>query len=61
VSRWELDIGEDMVARAPDGSHLIGAAISMPACVENLVEQVGLSRDDALRLTRDNPRRAMGF
>ena len=28
--RWDLVIGEDMVARAPDGSHFVGSAITMP-------------------------------
>ncbi len=26
LGRWELDIGEDLVGRAPDGSHLVGSA-----------------------------------
>lgn len=61
LARWTLKIGDDMVARAPDGSHLVGAAISMPQTVKNLVEQVGLSQADALRLTVDNPRKAIGL
>ncbi|MCW8131728.1 MAG: N-acetylglucosamine-6-phosphate deacetylase [Planctomycetota bacterium] len=61
VGRWTLKIGEDMVARAPDGSHLVGAAISMPQTVTNLVEKVGLSKEDALRLTVENPRKAIGL
>lgn len=61
LARWTLKIGDDMVARAPDGSHLVGAAISMPQTVKNLVEKVGLSREDALRLTVDNPRAAIGL
>lgn len=59
LSRWDLNIGEDMVARAPDGSHLIGSAITMPRAVENLTGQIGLSQADALRLTCDNPRNAL--
>lgn len=61
MSRWTLKIGEDMVARAPDGSHLIGAAITMPQTVKNLVEKVGLSQDEAMRLTATNPRKAFGL
>lgn len=61
LARWTLKIGEDMVARAPDGSHLVGAAISMPQTVRNLVEKVGLSKEDALRLTQANPRKALGL
>src|SRR5438477_8247087 len=59
LGRWDLLIGEDLVARAPDGSHLIGSAISMPHAVRRLVEQVGLSRDEAERLTVHNPRLAI--
>jgi N-acetylglucosamine-6-phosphate deacetylase len=49
------------VARAPDGSHLVGAAITMPQTMKNLVEKVGLSQDEAIRLTSANPRKAFGF
>lgn len=60
LGRWDLVIGPDLVARAPDGSHLIGAVVTMAQSVANLVEQVGLSHDDALRLTVTNPQRALG-
>jgi N-acetylglucosamine-6-phosphate deacetylase len=60
LGRWDLLIGEDMVARAPDGSHFVGSAISMPQTYRNLTEGLGLSRADAMRLLRDNPRRAVG-
>ena len=59
LGRWDLVIGPDLVARAPDGSHLIGAVVTMRQSVANLVERVGLSREDALRLTVTNPRRAL--
>ena len=61
LGRWDLLIGEDLVARAPDGSHLIGSAMSMPQAVRRLVERVGLSREDALRLTVNHPRMVMGY
>jgi N-acetylglucosamine-6-phosphate deacetylase len=60
VSRWELQIGEDLVARAPDGSHLVGSAIEMRRSFENLMLHVGLSEADAVRLTCTNPRAALG-
>ncbi len=56
MGRWELEIGADMVARAPDGSHLVGAAITMPQSAQNLVEHLALSESDVRRLTWDNPR-----
>jgi N-acetylglucosamine-6-phosphate deacetylase len=58
--RWQLDIGPDMVARAPDGSHLIGAAITMRQSFDHLVRHVGLSPEQAAALTQTNPRRALG-
>ncbi|MEX2212995.1 MAG: hypothetical protein WD768_02635 [Phycisphaeraceae bacterium] len=61
LGRWELDIGQDMVARAPDGSHLVGSAITMPRVIENLTTHVGLSLADARRLTCTNPKRAAGL
>jgi N-acetylglucosamine-6-phosphate deacetylase len=61
LGRWDLVIGPDLVARAPDGSHLIGAVVTMPQSAANLVEHVGLSQEDALRLTVTNPRRAIGL
>jgi len=60
VSRWDLVIGEDLVARAPDGSHFVGSAISMPRSADNLRKKVGLSEDEIDRLTRINPKLAIG-
>jgi len=60
ISRWRLRIGEDLVARAPDGSHLIGAAMGMPRVAENL-RAIGLSDADVERVTFQNPKRAIGL
>lgn len=60
VSRWDLVIGEDLVARAPDGSHFVGSAISMTQSAENLRSQVGLSVKEIARLTQTNPLLAIG-
>lgn len=59
LGRWKLNIGEDMVARAPDGSHLVGAAITMPQSATNLERHLGLSASQIQQLTRHNPRRAL--
>ena len=61
VSRWDIVIGDDLVGRAPDGSHLIGSAVSMPRQVKNLKEQLGLTDEQCRRLTCDNPRAAVGI
>jgi N-acetylglucosamine-6-phosphate deacetylase len=59
ISRWDLLIGDDMVARAPDGSHFVGSAITMKASEKNLREGVGLSPEICQRLTSVAPRRAL--
>jgi N-acetylglucosamine-6-phosphate deacetylase len=59
VSRWDLLIGDDMVARAPDGSHFVGSAITMKATEKNLREGLGLPDDVVYRLTSVAPRRAL--
>lgn len=60
LGRWEVVVGEDRVAMAPDRSHFVGAAITMPEIEANLVTKLRLSREDALRLTCGNPRQAIG-
>ena len=59
LGRWELEIGEDGIARSPDGSHLVGSTISMEGSYRNLIEKVGLSELDARRLVEGNPRKLL--
>jgi N-acetylglucosamine-6-phosphate deacetylase len=61
VGRWDVIIGEDLVVRNPDGSHLIGSATTMPQVMQRLIKQVGLTPAQARRLTVENPRRAIGL
>ena len=61
LSRWDLTIGEDLVARAPDGSHLVGSAINFPRVIENLTGPVGLTATQAQTLISRNPRKALGI
>jgi N-acetylglucosamine-6-phosphate deacetylase len=61
IGRWDVRIGEDLVARAPDGSHLIGSAMTMPNVIQRLTGPLRLMREQAMRLTVDNPRRVMGI
>ncbi len=51
-----VDIGEDMVARSPDNSHLFGSTATMPQIAALLREELGLSPTDLQRLLFDNPR-----
>lgn len=61
LGRWELQIGDDMVARSPDGSHLVGSAMPMRHAVANLEKNVGLSSPQARKLVDVNPRQMMGL
>jgi N-acetylglucosamine-6-phosphate deacetylase len=58
--RWDLTIGEDGIARSPDGSHLVGSTITMEKSFENLTQKLGLSEEMAWKLVAENPRRAIG-
>lgn len=59
MSRWDLLIGEDMVARAPDGSHFVGSAITMRQSEVNLRKHLGLSDADCDRLLNSQARAAI--
>ncbi len=60
VGRWQVEVGQDMAAWAPDRSHLIGSAITMPQVVENLTDHVGLTAVEAEYLTASYPARLLG-
>jgi N-acetylglucosamine-6-phosphate deacetylase len=59
LGRWDVEVGEDGAAWAPDRSHLVGAAITMPQCAANLRTHLGFSEETIRRLTFDNPRKAV--
>jgi N-acetylglucosamine-6-phosphate deacetylase len=59
--RWDLDIGEDLVARPPDKSHLVGSTVTMEKSFQNLTEVLGFSNADACQVLETNPRLAMGM
>ena len=60
LGRWDLIIGDDMVARAPDGSHFVGSAITMKQSAANLRRALQLPDAVIRQLTGDNPRTAVG-
>jgi len=59
LGEWDVVIGEDMAAMAPDGSHFLGSAITMPRSVQNLIQKIGLTPAQANKLTAVNPRLAV--
>ena len=56
LSRWEVVVGDDLAARAPDGSHLLGAAMSLRRAEKNLREGLHLSEVDCRALLTNTPR-----
>ena len=61
ISRWEVLVKEDLAAWAPDGSHLIGSAMSMKQAEVNLSRHLGLSPARIDQLTKSTPRLAIGI
>lgn len=61
ISRWEVLVKDDLAAWAPDGSHLLGSAMSFPHVIRNLREKVGLSETQIQTLIADNPRKSIGM
>lgn len=61
LGRWEVEIGEDMIAWAPDRSHFVGSAITMKESARNLRESLRLPESAVRGLTFDNPRKAIGL
>lgn len=60
IARWEVLVKEDLAARAPDGSHLLGSAMSMKQAVANLSQSVGLDQAAIRQMTEHSPRLASG-
>ncbi len=54
-----VEVGEDLAAWAPDRSHLMGSAITMPRVVQNLREQLGLNEMQIKQLVCENPQNAI--
>ena len=56
LGRWEVDVGDDLAAWAPDRSHLVGSAMTLPQAADNLRTHLRLGEDEIDRLLRINPR-----
>lgn len=61
LAGWDIKIGEDLVARSPDGSHFVGSTVTWPRIQKNGRDNLGLSPAELQQLSVDNPRRAMGL
>jgi N-acetylglucosamine-6-phosphate deacetylase len=61
LAGWDIVIGEDLVARSPDGSHFVGSTVTVPRILDNGVRELGLSTEDLQLLLETNPRTAIGL
>lgn len=61
LAGWDIVIGEDLVARSPDGSHFVGSTVTWPRIQENNQKHIGLSPAELTRVSVENPRRALGM
>ncbi|MCA9246138.1 MAG: N-acetylglucosamine-6-phosphate deacetylase [Planctomycetales bacterium] len=61
LAGWEIEIGEDLVPWAPDRSHFVGSASTMPRMIDNLRGHVGLTDAEIDRLVVENPGRILGL
>ena len=61
LAGWDIVIGEDLVARSPDGSHFVGSTVTVPRILDNGVRELGLSTEDLQLLLETNPRAAIGL
>lgn len=59
VGRWDVSVGNDLVVRSPDDSHLIGSAISLKTSFDNLLQKMNMSEKDAETLTIVNPHKLL--
>lgn len=60
LGRWQLEIGADGIARAPQSGYLAGSTVTMQRSFHNLVGQLGMAEEDARMLLESNPRMALG-
>jgi N-acetylglucosamine-6-phosphate deacetylase len=61
LGREEVVVGDDMVPRAPGGSHFVGSGATMRACADRLRQEVGLTEAQVRTVTSENPRRILGL
>lgn len=61
LAGWDILIGEDLVARSPDGSHFVGSTVTIPRIMTNSQQSLGLSKSDLAQVLDTNPRKAIGL
>lgn len=61
LAGWDIVIGDDLVARSPDGSHFVGSTVTWPRIQENNTRDIGLSAPQLHQVAVKNPRMAIGL
>lgn len=61
LAGWDIVIGEDLVARSPDGSHFVGSTVTVPRIQAHALGPLGLTQAELQALLDTNPRRALGL
>lgn len=61
LAGWDIRVGDDLVARSPDGSHFVGSTVTWPRIRENNAKHIGLSEADLIRVSVENPRKALNL
>ena len=61
IGRWELDVGEDLAAWAPDRGHLVGSAMTMARAHTHLTDHLALPIDRIRQLLHDTPAALIGL
>jgi N-acetylglucosamine-6-phosphate deacetylase len=59
LAGWDILIGEDLVARSPDGSHFVGSTVTVPRIKANALHDLGMTEAELARVLDENPRKAM--
>ncbi len=55
LGKGQVRVGEDHIARAPDGLHLAGSTLTQSRLLENLRTELGLTSSEITAMTVDNP------
>lgn len=59
LAGWDIVIGDDLVARSPDGSHFVGSTVTIPRITTHGQQDLGLSKADLATVLDANPRKAV--
>jgi N-acetylglucosamine-6-phosphate deacetylase len=61
LAGWDIQIGDDLVARSPDGSHFVGSTVTVPRIIDNAHRHLGLEAAQIGALLDTHPRQAIGL